>query len=131
MPHFQEASSAVDRKSDRTYGGLSGRVRTMIFCFFPVFCVAVMEKCCDECAQGDFHFQSSCSAPAVVRALGASTAVYRKLMGHTALSGRGKTATPCDSAVFSVAVMEKCCDACGDGEYYFRSSSSATEDVNL
>jgi hypothetical protein len=22
--------------------------------------------------------------------------------------------------VFSVAVMEKCCDACGYGEYYFR-----------
>jgi hypothetical protein len=24
-----------------------------------------------------------------------------------------------------VAVMEKCCDACGDGEYYFRSGFSA------
>jgi hypothetical protein len=29
--------------------------------------------------------------------------------------------------VFSVAVMEKCCDACGDGEYYFRSVFPASE----
>ena len=29
--------------------------------------------------------------------------------------------------VFSVAVMEKCCDACGDGEYYFRSGFSALQ----
>jgi hypothetical protein len=32
------------------------------------------------------------------------------------LSGRGKTPTLCAFPVFSVAVMEKCCDACGDGE---------------
>jgi hypothetical protein len=32
------------------------------------------------------------------------------------LSGRGKTPTFCVFPVFSVAVMEKCCDACGDGE---------------
>jgi hypothetical protein len=31
--------------------------------------------------------------------------------------------------VFSVhmAVMEKCCDACGDGEYYLRSGFSALQ----
>jgi hypothetical protein len=29
--------------------------------------------------------------------------------------------------VISVAVMEKCCDACGDGEYYFRSSFPALQ----
>jgi hypothetical protein len=34
------------------------------------------------------------------------------------MSGRGKTPTFCVFPVFSVAVMEKCCDACGDGEYY-------------
>jgi hypothetical protein len=43
------------------------------------------------------------------------------------LSGRGKTPTLCVFPVFSVAVMEKCCDACGDGECYFRSSCSASE----
>jgi hypothetical protein len=32
--------------------------------------------------------------------------------------------TLCVFPVFSVAVMEKCCDACGDGEYYFRSKIS-------
>jgi hypothetical protein len=29
--------------------------------------------------------------------------------------------TLCVFPVFGVAVMEKCCDACGEGEYYFRS----------
>jgi hypothetical protein len=31
------------------------------------------------------------------------------------VSGGGKTPTFCVFLVFSVAVMEKCCDACGDG----------------
>jgi hypothetical protein len=30
-------------------------------------------------------------------------------------------------AVFSVAVMQKCCDACCHGDYYFRSDFSASE----
>jgi hypothetical protein len=47
------------------------------------------------------------------------------------LSGRVKTPTFCVFPVFSVAVMEKSCDACGDGEYYFRSGSSATEDASV
>jgi hypothetical protein len=42
------------------------------------------------------------------------------------LSGRGKTPTLCVFPVFSVAVMEKCCDACGDGKYYFRPGCSAS-----
>jgi hypothetical protein len=29
--------------------------------------------------------------------------------------------------VFSVALMVKCCDACGDGDYYFRSSCLASK----
>jgi hypothetical protein len=33
------------------------------------------------------------------------------------LSSRRTKATFCVFPVFSVAVMEKCCDACGDGEY--------------
>jgi hypothetical protein len=33
------------------------------------------------------------------------------------LSGRGITTTLCVLLVFSVSVMEKCCDGCGDGEY--------------
>jgi hypothetical protein len=35
------------------------------------------------------------------------------------------TPTFCVFPVFSVTVMEKCCDACGVGEYYFRSGFSA------
>jgi hypothetical protein len=35
--------------------------------------------------------------------------------------------TLCVFPVFSVAVMEKCCDACGDGEYYFRSGFSTLQ----
>jgi hypothetical protein len=34
--------------------------------------------------------------------------------------------TFCVSSVLNVAVMEKCCDACGYGEYYFRSGFSAS-----
>jgi hypothetical protein len=33
--------------------------------------------------------------------------------------------------VISVAVMEKCCDACGDGKYYFRSGFSPSEGAGV
>jgi hypothetical protein len=39
------------------------------------------------------------------------------------LSGRVKTPTSCVIPAFGVAVLEPCCDACGDTEYSFRSSS--------
>jgi hypothetical protein len=35
------------------------------------------------------------------------------------MSGGGKTPTFCVFPVFSVAVMEKSCDACGDGNTIF------------
>jgi hypothetical protein len=38
------------------------------------------------------------------------------------VSYSGRTPTFCVFPVFSVAVMEKCCDACGDEKYYFRSN---------
>jgi hypothetical protein len=44
----------------------------------------------------------------------ASTAVDRKSMGHTMADRSSNEADfLCIIAVFSVAVMEKCCDACG------------------
>jgi hypothetical protein len=45
------------------------------------------------------------------------------------VSYSGMTATFCVFPVFSVhmAVMEKCCDACGDVEYYFRLSFPALQ----
>jgi hypothetical protein len=46
----------------------------------------------------------------------ASTAVDRKSMGHTVADRSSNEADfLCNFAVFSVAVMEKCCDACGYG----------------
>jgi hypothetical protein len=47
------------------------------------------------------------------------------------LSGRGRTPTSCVFPGFSVATMEKYCDSCGDGEYYYHSSSSASEDAGV
>jgi hypothetical protein len=41
------------------------------------------------------------------------------------VSFSGRTRTFCVFPVFSVAVMEKCCDACGVREYYLRSGFSA------
>jgi hypothetical protein len=37
------------------------------------------------------------------------------------LIGRRTKPTSCVSSVLNVAVIEKCCDACREGEYYFRS----------
>jgi hypothetical protein len=47
------------------------------------------------------------------------------------LSGRGRTLTLCVFPVITVAVMEKCCDARGDREYYFRSGCSTSQDACL
>jgi hypothetical protein len=52
-------------------------------------------------------------------------------MGHTVAERSWKKPTFCVFPVFSVAVMEKCCDACGDGEYYFRSGCSASEGAGV
>jgi hypothetical protein len=43
------------------------------------------------------------------------------------LVGRRTKPTVCVLPVLSVAVMEKCCDACGDREYYFWSVFSASQ----
>jgi hypothetical protein len=103
----------------------------MTFCVFPVYSVAILDKCFDSCAYGHHYFRSGCSASAVVGALGASTAVDRKSMGHTLTERSCKTPTFCVIPVISAAVMEKCCDACGDGGYYFRSRFSASADVSV
>jgi hypothetical protein len=47
------------------------------------------------------------------------------------LSRRVKTPIFCVIPVFSVAVMEKSCDACGDGECYARWRSAASEDAGI
>jgi hypothetical protein len=45
--------------------------------------------------------------------------------------GRRTKPTFCVFPVFSVADMEKCCDDCGDREYYFRSGFSASEGAGV
>jgi hypothetical protein len=47
--------------------------------------------------------------------------------GIRRLIGRRTKPTFCVFPVFSVAVTQKCCDDCGDGEYYLRSGFSASE----
>jgi hypothetical protein len=101
------------------------------FVCFPVFSVAVMEKCCDVCGDGEYHYRSSCLASENAGVSGASIVVDRKSMGHTvAERSRKDTDFVCFPCI-SVAVMEKCCDGCGDGEYYFRSCCLASEDVGV
>jgi hypothetical protein len=62
---------------------LIGRRTKPTFCVFPVFSVAVMEKCCDACREGEYYFRSAFSASEGAGVYGASTAVDRKSMGHT------------------------------------------------
>jgi hypothetical protein len=47
------------------------------------------------------------------------------------LSGRGKTPTFCVFPVIGVAVMEKCCEGCIAGEYYFRSICLLSADAGV
>jgi hypothetical protein len=47
------------------------------------------------------------------------------------LIGRRMKPTFCVFHVFSVAVMEKCCDGCGDEDYCFRSGVSASQSVGF
>jgi hypothetical protein len=86
-----------------------------------------MEKCCDVCGDGEYCFGSRFPAPCGANVSEASNVVYRRSTGQTVGELSWKAQTFCVFPVFSVAVMEKFCDACGDGEYYFRSGFSALQ----
>jgi hypothetical protein len=62
---------------------LIGRRTKPTFCVFPVFSVAVMEKCCDACGDGEYYFRSGFSASEGAGVSEASIAVDRKSIGHT------------------------------------------------
>jgi hypothetical protein len=47
------------------------------------------------------------------------------------VSAGGKTPTFSVFPVFSVTVLEKCCDACGDREYYFWSGCLASQGARI
>jgi hypothetical protein len=61
---------------------LIGRRTKPTFCVFPVFSVAVVEKCCDACRDRDYYFRLDFSVSEDAGVLEASTAVDRKSMGH-------------------------------------------------
>jgi hypothetical protein len=101
---------------------LIGRRTKPTFCVFPVFSMAVMEKCFDACGDVDYYFRSGFSASEGASVSEASTAVDRKSMGHTMAD---RSSNEADFLciflcipVFSMAVMDKCFDACGGGEYF-------------
>jgi hypothetical protein len=54
-----------------------------IFCVFPVFSVAVMEKGCDACRDGEYYLRSVFSVSKGAGVSWASTAINRKSMRHT------------------------------------------------
>jgi hypothetical protein len=62
---------------------LIGRRTKPNFYGFPVFRMAVMEKCCDACGCGEYYFRSGFSASECAGVSGATTAVDRMSMGHT------------------------------------------------
>jgi hypothetical protein len=62
---------------------LIGRRTKPTFCVFAVFSVAVMQKCCDACFEGEYCFWSIFSAPEAASVSVASIVVDRKSMGHT------------------------------------------------
>jgi hypothetical protein len=82
LPVFQwhRASFTASRWDTRW---LIGRRTKPIFCVFPVFSVAVMERGCDACFHRDYYLWSGFSASEAAGVSVASTAVDRKSMGHT------------------------------------------------
>jgi hypothetical protein len=71
---------------------LSGRGKTRLSVYFLLFSVAVMEKCCDACGDGEYYFRSGCSASEGAGVSEASIAVDRKSMGHTVAERSWKNA---------------------------------------
>jgi hypothetical protein len=57
--------------------------RTPTFCVFPVFSVAVMEKCCDACGDGEYSLRSGFLLSQGDGVSEASTAVDQMTSGHT------------------------------------------------
>jgi hypothetical protein len=62
---------------------LIGRRSKPTFFVFSVLNVAVMEKCCDACGYGEYHFRSRSPASGSAGVREASATVDRKSMGQT------------------------------------------------
>jgi hypothetical protein len=100
---------------------LIGRRTKPTFCVFSVFSVAVMEKCCDACREGNTISGRVFRRHRVPEFKRHRLPLTGSRWDKRWLIGRRTKPTFCVFSVFSVAVMEKCCDACREGEYYFRS----------
>jgi hypothetical protein len=57
-------------------------IKSPTFCAFPVFSVAVMEKCCDASGDGKYYFWSDFQTFQGDGVSEASIAVDRKSTGH-------------------------------------------------
>jgi hypothetical protein len=110
---------------------LIGRRTKPTFCVFAVFSVAVMEKCCDACFHGEYYFRSVFQHLRVPVFQWHRPPLTASRWDIRWLIGRRTKPTFCVFSVLNVAVMEKCCDACGYGEYYFRSGFSASEGAGV
>jgi hypothetical protein len=97
--------------------------KTPTFCLVPVFRkhIVVMEKCCDACGVGEYYFRSGFRRYRVTVFQRLRLPLIRCRRDIRSVSYSGNTPTFCVFPAFGVPVMEKCCDACGDGEYYFQS----------
>jgi hypothetical protein len=62
---------------------LTDRRTKPLFCVFPVFSVAVLERGCDACRDGEYYLRSVFSVSNGAGVSWASTAINRKSMRHT------------------------------------------------
>jgi hypothetical protein len=110
---------------------LIGRRTKPTFCVFSVLNVAVMESVVTLVVTGNtisgriFLFQRVPEFERHRLPLTGSRWDIRWLIG------RRTKPTFCVFPVFSVAVMERGCDACRDGEYYFRSIFSVSKGAGV
>jgi hypothetical protein len=92
--------------------------RTPTFCVFPVFrvLIAVMKSVVTLVVIGNNISGRvfRCYTVTVIQRHRLQLTGSRRDKRWVSYSGR--TPTYCEFPVFGVAVMEKCCDACGDGE---------------
>jgi nitrate reductase NapE component len=120
VPVFQRHRLPLSAKRWDIRWAIGRRTKPTLFVFFsvfPVLSVAVMSQCFDASGDGKYYFRSGFSASEGASVPEASIAVDRSRWERRWLIGRGTKPTFCVFPVFSVAVMEKCCDACGDWEY--------------
>jgi hypothetical protein len=89
---------------------LIGRRTKPTFCLFPVFSVAVMEKCCDARRERNTN-SGRVFAVRGCKSLGHRLPLTGSRWDIRWMIGRRSKPFFCVFFVFSVAVMEKCCDA--------------------